>query len=112
MKQSRIEREATIDSLSAGDLVRRNGRLRVVRDVARKAGGRVRSVTFSIQRCSWTRRPYTTVGRSDMYAGTLEVVCRGYGVSRGPLEVLLQRDIEAKGAASLLECCDVVGVIS
>ncbi|HET6725856.1 MAG TPA: hypothetical protein VFH85_07620 [Gammaproteobacteria bacterium] len=117
--EARIEREAMIDSLQVGDLVRFRGALRVVRGVNRFAGYRkskrkpsqVQSIDFSILRCSWTRRPYTVVSRCDLYRVPLEIVKRGFGTEHGPLDVLLQRDIDARGCApSLLQCCDVIGV--
>ena len=110
MKPDRKEREALIDSLQVGDLIRINNLTRVVRGVAHKRGGKVRSITFSIQRCSWTRRPYTVLGRSDLYLCTLHVVKRGYGVQRTGLEALLQKDVEDHNSR-ILECCDVIGMI-
>lgn len=111
-------RKELIDSLEVGDLVRLNGTLRVVRDVSRGTRKsplrpeQVYSVTFAIRRCSWTRRPYTVRGRCDLYHADLEVVKKGFGAERGPLEVLLQKDItDRHGHSRLLECCDVIGVI-
>lgn len=112
----RAEREALIDSLQVGDLVRVNGTLRVVRGLgiptpkSSRRKDRAYSVTFSIRRCSWTRRPYTVVSRCALYNVPLEVVVRGYGTERGPLDVLLQADCDARTGPSLLECCDVIGV--
>lgn len=112
-------RKALIDSLEVGDLIRLNGKLRVVRGIGRRTyksplrSSQVYSVTLSIQRCSWTGRPYTVRGRCDLYHAELQVVQKGYGAERGPLEVLLQRDIDNRhGDTRLLECCDVIGVIS
>lgn len=113
---SLLERKAVIDSLSVGDLIRLNGKLRVVRAIGRRlpkshiTDEQVYSVTLSIMHCSWTRRPYTVKGRCELYNVPLEVVSRGYGEVRGPLEVLLQKDIEE--GTRILECCDVIGVIS
>ena len=113
----RLEREALIDSLQVGDLVRLNGTLRVVRAIglptpkSSRRKDRVYSVTFAIRRCSWTRKGYTVKGRVDLYNCPLEVVKRGFGVNNGPLEAMLQEDIENRRGHALLECCDVIGVI-
>lgn len=111
---ARAEREALIDSLETGDLIQLNGRLRVVREVTRfeKNPDRLRSITMSIQRCSWTRKPYTVRGRADLYYGNLAIVSKGFGCEHGPLDVLLQQQIESRDAPKLLDCCDVVGVLS
>jgi hypothetical protein len=110
-------RKELIDSLELGDLVRINGTLRVVRDVSpgrfKQAQVRVRSITFSILRCSWTRRPYTVKNRCDLYHAKVEVVQKGFGCEHGPIEVVLQEDITKRFYdKSLLECCDVIGVIT
>lgn len=116
---SREQRKALIDSLEPGDLIRLNGTLRVVRDVGRRTKKsplrpeQVYSITCAIRRCSWTRRPYTTINRCDLYLVPLEVVRKGYGAEHGPLEVMLQQEIEDKhGDRRILECCDVIGVIA
>lgn len=114
----RAEREAMIDSLQVGDLVRLNGTLRIVRGIHKpnpkstKPHNRVYSVTFSILRCSWTRKPYTVKGRVDMYNVPLEVVQRDYGTMHNPIDVLLQADCENRSGDTLLKCCDVIGVTS
>lgn len=54
-------------NVKVGDVLRSaSGTLRVVRDVHRYKNGELRSVTFSIRHCSWTRRPYTILGFSDL----------------------------------------------
>lgn len=112
----RAEREALIDSLEVGDLVRFNGTLRVVRDLgiptpkSSRRKDRVYSVTFAIRRCSWTRKPYTVVSRVAMYNVPFEVVRRGYGTVRGPIDYLLQQDCENRRGDTLLKCCDVIGI--
>lgn len=110
------ERKALIDSLQVGDLIRLNGTLRIVRDLGRRTrrsplkSEQVYSITCAIRRCSWTRRPYTTINRCDLYHARLEVVRRGYGTEHGPIEVMLQQEI-ADDNLRILECCDVIGVI-
>lgn len=89
-----------------------NGKLRIIRLVARKKDGRVRSVVFSILRCSWTRRPDVTYGRTDLYCCRLRVVKKGYGCTKTWLERVLQKQIENRHDERVLECCDVIGVIT
>lgn len=117
--ESRAVREALIDSLEVGDLVMFRGSLRIVRDVGRFQGYRkskrkprqVQSVVFSIQKCSWTRRPYTVVSRCELYRVPFAIIKRGFGVEHGPIDVLLNRDVlSTKGSPSILQCCDVIGV--
>ena len=124
----RAQREALIDKLEAGDLVRLNGKLRVVRAITMfsdrprrgrprrlQRSGRVRSITFSIMRCSWTRQPFTTRSRCDLYLVDLAIVQKAFGCEHGPLDVLLQQQINSRHqphAQRLLECCDVIGVVS
>lgn len=110
------ERKALIDSLEVGDLISLNGTLRVVRAIGRRRpksylkDWQVYSIGLSILRCSWTRRPVTHKGRCDLYHCDLSVVQKGYGVTHTPIEEILQRDIET--GTRVLECCDVIGVIT
>lgn len=101
-------RHALIDSLEVGDLIRLNSKTRVVRAVGYKRG-RVSHIVMSIMRCSWTRRPYTVRCRSDLYKVDLQLVKKGYGISRTELEDLLQQEINDRNLR-MLTCCDVVGV--
>jgi hypothetical protein len=105
------EVEAIIDDLRAGDIVAFNRRVRVVREVTRRRG-RVSHVTFSILRCSWTRRPFTTRNRSDLYHVDLMILVRDYPIDATPLEALLYRDIMNTREKSVLQCCDVIGVLT
>lgn len=104
----RIAREALIDSLEVGDLIRLNNRARVVRAVSKGRDGKTNSIVLSIQAVSWTRKPYTTKVRCDLYLCQLELVKKGYGVGRTELELQLQKDIERVSPCSLSPF-DVVG---
>lgn len=117
----REARKALIDSLEVGDLISLNGRLRIVRDIGRRPNRKspllddqVYSIVLSIQRCSWTRRPYTVRNRCDLYNENLFIVQKAYGTEHGPLEVMLQDEIEKRSGFDkrILECCDVIGVLS
>lgn len=104
-----------IDTLEIGDLVRLCGRNRIVRDVTRK-DGRVRLITFSILRRSWTNKPFTVYSRVDLY-GHLTVVQKGYGAERTDLEKRLQAFILKKDRPLAdrmqppIKAEDVIGVV-
>ena len=116
----RVQRMELIDSLRVGDLIRVNGKLRIVRDTwgppkRSPRGWRVCGVTFAIRRCSWTRRPTTSVDRFSLYRVPLEIVRRGYGTSRTPLGAKLQQEIETMRGISNrgdLRCHHVAQVIA
>ena len=101
-------------SLKPMDLVRLNGRLRIVREASiklnknGKAGG---SLAFSIMRCSWTKRPYTYKNVYDIKALGIELVARNVILKHG-LNKLLNEDF-AKGTTEkcVLTCCDVIGIL-
>lgn len=100
----------TLDELEAGDTVfvgkRRTPRL--LRRVSKDAQGHLRSVTFAIRRCSWTKRPYTVYLRCDFRLLRL----RPSGWPRAtfglPSDQALLADIE-DDRRQQLHCCDVVG---
>lgn len=116
----RVERMELIDSLQVGDLIRVNGALRIVRETwgppkRSPRGWRVYGVVFAIRRCSWTRRPTTSVDRFSLYRIPLEIVRRGYGACRTPLGAKLQAEIHAtRGTCDFgdLRCCHVAKVIA
>lgn len=117
----RAERMALIDSLRVGDLIRVNGRLRIVRETwgppKRSSASRkqVYGIVCAIRRCSWTRRPTTCIDRFFLYTAQLEVVRRGYGTCRTPLGAALQAEIEANRGTSnrgSLSCRAVAQVIA
>jgi hypothetical protein len=113
---AKLARIQLVESLREGDIIRWNGRLRVIRDVTKGEGKGWRriSFTFSIQRCSWTGKPYTVYSRTDMQnlKKSLELVARNYK-GKLPLEKLLTDDIkQRRGMRCKLECCDVVGVVN
>lgn len=108
---TREARRRVIDTVEIGDLVRVNTTLRVVRDVT-KIGDRVRFVTLSILRCSWTRKAYTVYNCYDLSRFPFEIVHRNYGLGSSVIERFLQAEIEAKSSKNrVLECCDVIGLV-
>lgn len=83
---------------------------RLVRAVGRDARGRVRSLTFAIRACSWTRRPYTVYTRTDLRL----MNARPSGWPRAtfglPSDQELLRNIRADASSPpTLDCCDVRG---
>lgn len=95
------------------DLVRLNGTLRIVRETSIKLNkkGKVGGcLTFSIMRCSWTKRPYTVKNVTEIKAAGIELVARNFILKHG-LNKLLNEDVTKKSATEkcVLTCCDVVG---
>lgn len=103
--------------IRVADVLRaRTGQLRVVRHVTHSlitgSGGppHIRtSVTFKINRCSWTRRCYTVYNSSDLR--------RLYRPTRGHIELrkkmdraILQEIIRPAKEKPRLTCCDVESV--
>lgn len=107
------ERYEFLKSLRQWDVIRFNGKLRVVREV--KWVGMRGFFTFSILRCSWTKRPYTVYNSTDLGNPkfNLELVFRNYR-PKLILETVLQKTIQRDQPSRMLElnCCDVVGIIS
>lgn len=108
------KQHAFMMSLRPMDLLRVNGKLRVVRDLSRrqrKPGGRVfMSFTFTILHCSWTHRPYTVQSMYDLAGKRIELVSRDWK-PRTKLERQLQTDCERLTCGpSTLDCCDVKGI--
>ncbi|QYW02183.1 hypothetical protein CPT_Sonora_082 [Stenotrophomonas phage Sonora] len=101
-----------LQTLKAGDLLRVNGRLRVLREVKWRQHKDLPPTgwfVFAILRCSWTRRPSTTKNVTDMMNCRVELVARNY-VPKHPVSLLLDKDLREK--TRTLECCDVIGVIT
>lgn len=103
-----------IPRIKKGDVLRsRTGMLRIVRKVSHSHiphYGIRTSVTFTIQRCSWTTRPYTIYNGNDLRQ-------MGYTPLRGRFHLktkfdkTLERDFSAKDAKEcVFDCCDVRGI--
>jgi RNase P/RNase MRP subunit p30 len=106
------ERRQFLLSLQPGDLLRINGKLRVLRYVRHRRWRNrptTASYAFSILRCSWTRRPITCKNIHDLATCTVELVARNYQ-SKHPISQLLDADL--RNNTRVLDCCDVIGVIS
>lgn len=57
-------------TVQVGDVLESpSGTHRVVRGVHRYANGDLRSLTFAIRHCSWTGRPVTSYGYTDLRRG-------------------------------------------
>lgn len=98
-------------TVQVGDVLRTaNGTLRVAREVSRYKDGALRSITFAIRHCSWTHRPITTYGYTDLRLMGYEPI----GV-RVALNSKLDRELSADIAdhrRQKLHCCDVRGVLN
>ena len=95
--------------VSIGDvLASGTGTLRIVRRVSHYPDGDLRSVTFAIRRCSWTRRPTTVMGYSDLRLLGYQPVGASMPL-RARLDHELAKDI-ADHRRQSLHCCDVRGI--
>ena len=112
-----------IHRIKKGDVLRSgSGRLRVVRDVSHNlVENHLRTnVTFAIQHCSWTGRPYTTYTGQDLvqmkYSPTRAKVTLRKEIDKAIERVMYARDglsaLPNYGAKKLYEvtCCDVEGL--
>ena len=99
-------------TLQVGDvLAREHGPWRIVRRVSRYDDGDLRSVSFSIRRCSWTHRCYTVYWYNDLRM----MGYRKIAVKRRRLTKRIDRQIAAAmnqdaWTPYILKCCDVEGV--
>lgn len=78
--------------VAVGDVLRSGtGTLRVVRKVSRYLDGDLRSVTFAIRHGSWTGRPYTVMGYTD-----LRMLCYSRVGARVTMNTELDRRLNAE----------------
>lgn len=95
-----------------GDILRdARGNLRTVIYLTRGKNGLPTSVSFPILRCSWTRRPYTTLNYTDLKARGFRPT--GARVKRIPVLmacVAIQASKSTSDERSVY-CWDTVGVI-
>lgn len=99
-----------LQSLRENDLIRVNGRLRLIRAVHwRQWKGMTPTgyFTFAIARCSWTKRCTTSQKSTDFYHRTVELVARNYQ-PKGEFEANITAHARDKNLNSL-HCCDVIG---
>lgn len=97
------------DDIKVGDVLRVDKRFRLVRRVSRAKDGFLGSVTFAIKRCSWTRRPYTVVGRVDLAYRNFQPTNVRITAEKTPLSERLLREINSDGPPSMT-CCEVAGL--
>jgi hypothetical protein len=98
-----------IKNIKKGDVLESGaGLLRIVRDVSHH---KRTSVTFAIRRPSWTTRPYTVMGESDLRTlGYRPVECKPFPL-RTDFDKALEQSFHAPTAEScLLRARDVMGV--
>lgn len=88
-----------------------SGAWRVVREVCRYADGDLRSVTFTIRRCSWTGRCYTILGYTDLRMRGFRMVRVKPRALRTKLDRTIRRAIHQPCYEPYAaRCCDVEGV--
>jgi hypothetical protein len=105
----RIPQPSWMAAVKVGDVLRSGSKtLRVVRKVSRFKDGSLRSVTFSIRHCSWTRRPYTVMGYTDL---------RLLGYARVGANLKLESPLDRELALDIADhnrrqvtCCMVKGI--
>jgi len=88
-----------------------NGPLRVVRAVKHLPGGRT-WVTLVIRRCSWTRRPTTTLNATDLRTRKFRVVPVRPVTLKGEWNARFNAAMDYSGPSHLapMRCCEAVGV--
>ena len=96
------------DRIQIGDVLRSgSGALRVVRKASYDKHGYLSAVAFTIKGCSWTRRCYTMINRSDLKV-------TGYRATRQKYSLGTELDKQIHKAIHErtwnLRCCDVVGI--
>lgn len=94
--------------VQVGDVLKVNGKLRVVRNVSHGPHPESRSCfAFAIKHCSWTRRCYTVYTSSDLITMGVQQMNK-----RMPLRTKIDRAVAADIHAHKpkLTCCDVEGM--
>lgn len=108
-----------IDQLKPGNVVLfKSGALRTVLEVTHRTrdNGRLLSAMFTIMHCSWTKRPYTHLERSDIAQRAQCVTQARVNIAKHPAAVLAIADsyvrgLDAEGKPNrVATCCDVIGV--
>ncbi len=100
-----------LDQIKIGDILLERGKSeRTVREINRYKNGTMRSVSFSILRCSWTHRCYTTVTRSELKTRRFSHSGKRKE-SASPIDKLIAHDlIYWEKEKQRLDCCDVKGI--
>lgn len=107
-------KHAWISRIKKGDVLRTgSGKLRIVRRVSHSNipfYGIRTNVTFAIQACSWTHRPYTIYTGNDLVQMGYEPVAARFPL-RTKFDRTLERDFEAPTSEyCVFDCCAVRGI--
>lgn len=94
-----VEEYEPFDIIEKGDVILLNGKPRTVRKVSRSKEDAVRAIYVAILRRSWTNRPYTVIGRSQLKRGAYKfggVIARRKDktLCATEIECLVQKEIE------------------
>ncbi len=105
-----IMTDEEIASLKIGDVIvsKKSGMLRVVRELSGYGAISMRSVSVTIQRCSWTHRPYTIIDRF-MLRRDYECTGTNVGVLNSPLDMAMKYEINSRKKPKIT-CCMVKGI--
>lgn len=108
-----------IDSLDVGSIIStKSGVLRVVRNVTRfgpkkmyksPPEGSVKLVAVTINRCSWTKRPYTFIGRATLkkhYDLVSGVHVKQESLESNQFQHEFMGELKS-GRPPIMKCCDV-----
>ncbi len=103
------------DDIKVGDVMSERGRpWRIVRQASYRDNGLLLAVTFTIRRCSWTHRCYTTVMRVDLNVrGFRKVRNVSVSLKNSGIDAKIKRAIGRVAMPNhnhILTCCDVEGL--
>lgn len=114
MRRLRDEQRTDLDrlmrDLTPGDIVQVGRNLRTILQVSKCSEGWVTHLTFSIMRCSWTRRPTTSMNRVDLHQRKLKLVKKRKLPDDFITHTLIKDAQQLDGHDTILKCCDVAGV--
>lgn len=114
-----VRRYDWIDKLKPGDVVLfKSGALRTVLEVTHRTHNpkRLLCAMFTILHCSWTKRPYTSLERSDIAQRAQCVTRARVNLAKHPAALLAIADSHIRGFDAngepnrVATCCDVIGV--
>lgn len=102
---------AWCDTLKVGDVITNDkGPYRVIRRVGTKDDGSFGGVMLSIRHCSWTRRPYTCLNRTDLKYAGYRLVRGAHWSTKSEIDQKLLYEMERTSNKSELTCCAVAGL--
>ena len=113
MKRKRRQADWMADAMPGDVLISPSGTFRIIRSLGRFPDGDLRSATFVIKRCSWTKRGYTIYYFTDLLQWSFATHRE---LPRTKIDLQIAQDMRRsswcgwRGRKQKLGCCDVVGV--